>query len=372
MSVNGLTAVFNMPAALKSHGKGDDEMHQGLPPHHPRKAFLVDAYPACPPHWMRSTGRIKSYFVAVREDRGLWLDFNDCLRHTGNHVAVVVSAQGVNAITGLPCKDAALEQYRDNCPKHKKPFGADRFCPECNFKWPKQNYLCSTGTPQGGLWIDGFRTESGVVRQYVFTSNETRSVAKAILGEDRVFAIGISYFLSKEPRPQPVIRSRHLMGFTSLADDVPIGSDSITYGSSLKGVYGDVGPSGPAGTSWTSHVEYSASSNSADMMEKSICSSSVHPQKIRATSSRTQVGKARIMNAVTPVKVKNLEIAAGAKISQHIYDDPMDLTYWQQEPEGLIVINYASEEDVEKILAAGKVDLDGSKEGFVQKMPVGN
>jgi len=363
MSVNGLTAVLNLPAALKSLVQGSVEQVHGLPPHHPRRAFLVDEYPACPPHWMRSSGRVKSYFVAVKEDRGLWLDFNDCLHHTTNHAAIVVSIQGVNAITGLPCKDATLEQYRDECPKHKKPFGPDRFCAQCNFKWPKQNYLCSTGTPRGGLWIDGFRAEDGAIRQYVFTANEVRSVAKAILKADRVFAIGISFFLSKEQRPVERVVTR---GLCSLSEDTPVGGDStyftdnvlydksigthtytagpVTFASSLKFQSGNQGATGPSGPGAEAQITCNAA----------------------ATLRSAAVPRSM------PVKVKSLEIAAGAKISQMIYDDPMNLDYWQNEPEGLIVVNYAPEEDVEKIVAAGKIDVSGSDEGFMQKMPVGN
>ena len=77
-----------------------------------------------------------------------------------------------------------------------------------------------------------------------------------------------------------------------------------------------------------------------------------------------------------PVKrlasVKQLEIAAGARINQHVYDDPNDLDFWQKEPEGLIVINYCTQAEAEEIIKAGKVDLSGNKEGFLQNVPVGN
>jgi hypothetical protein len=201
MTVNNCAVGFNMPAAIKDTADG---LHN-LPPRRIRKAFLVDEYPACPEHWLRSSGRVKSYFVPILEDHGMWLDFNESMKTSEYDVAIVVSVQGVNAITGLPCKDPQLEQYRDECPKHKKAFGPDRFCKECNYKWPKQNYIASTATPEGFLWLDGFRTEDGVVRQYVLTASVLRSVAKAIVGNDRVHAVGVSFFLSKQQRPKPVI-----------------------------------------------------------------------------------------------------------------------------------------------------------------------
>jgi hypothetical protein len=82
-----------------------------------------------------------------------------------------------------------------------------------------------------------------------------------------------------------------------------------------------------------------------------------------------------IMAAVArsaPVSVKKLEIAAGARIKQMIYDDPNPLEFWNTSPEGILVINYALEVDVEQILAAGRRDLTGHRDGFLKSLPVGN
>ena len=94
MRNNEFGCGFNTPEALE----GEDAFK--LPPYAKRRAFLVDEYPACPENWMRSEGRLKSFFVAVQEDKGMWLDFNECSNHT-HHVAIVISIQGVNPITGL-------------------------------------------------------------------------------------------------------------------------------------------------------------------------------------------------------------------------------------------------------------------------------
>jgi hypothetical protein len=391
MTVNGLSVGLNMPDALKTTGEGDDEYAHGLPPYRPRRAYLVDEYPACPDNWMRSSGRIKSYFVPVLQDAGLWLDFNGCDSHA-NHTAIVVSVQGVNAITGLPCKDAQLEQYRDECPKHKEPYGPDRLCKKCNFKWPKQNYVSSTGTPSGSLWLDGFRADDGKVRQYVFTEQKLRGVAKAIIGEDRVFALGISFFLSKEPRPrvnaQP--RSHHMLsnfvGFTSTdLDDAPIGcagigdpmdadSGSVTtsWGSSVADGKAD----DCAGLSFTAGMntmkssppeKYSGSVKKRSLSDKEM-SGKISSNVMRSAASFASAGPA--IKKVTAVQ--QMEIAAGARISQHVHDDPNDLEFWQKEPEGLIIINYCSASDALKIINAGKIDLSGSKEGYLQNVPKGN
>ena len=199
MRSGNFSCGFNMPDALKG-----EEIHN-LPPYAKRMPFLVDEYPSCPDNWMRSEGTTTSYFIPVEEGKGMWLDFNNNQSHT-HHVAIVVSIQGINPVTGLPCNDAQLEQYIEECPKHKIKFGPNRYCKECDYKWPKQNYICSTGTPSGTLWLDGFRTVEGIVRQYILTEEKMRGVASNIIGKDRVFAIGISFFISpNNPTEAPII-----------------------------------------------------------------------------------------------------------------------------------------------------------------------
>jgi hypothetical protein len=359
MKVNGLSVGFNMPNALTG-----DQLHS-LPPYKPRKAFLVDEYPACPESWMRSSGRIKSYFVPIEEGKGLWLDFNDCW-NSASHVAIVVSVQGVNAVTGLPCHDPQLEQYRDECPKHKKAFGPDRLCTDCGFKWPKQNYIPSSSTPHGHLWLDGFRAEDGQVRQYVFTAQEARGVAAAIIGKDRVYALGISFFLAKQPKP-PQTTTMQSRGWHSVQED-----------GGLKGVMLCCDSGGSADM-----MSYSAPSASlgGDSLMRSLMDS---PKKsygsqvgskgitshLGSTTKARSAG--RLMSAPAPVAVKHLEVAAGARIDQTVADDTCDLDFYQKEPDGLIVINYCSEEEALRIIEAGKVDVQGSPEGFLTGIPVGN
>lgn len=352
MTVNNLSVGLNMPSALKG-----DSIHT-LPPYHRRRAFLVDEYPACPESWMRSSGRIKSYFVAVIPGNGLWLDFNQNAEHT-NHQAIVISVQGVNAITGLPCKDPQLEQYRDECPKHKTAFGADRLCKECGFKWPKQNYLSSTGQPTGQLWLDGFRAEDGVIRQYVFSEQAMRGVAAAIIGEDRVFAIGISFFLSQQPRPQEPRALGRSFASAGMMNYCGGGIETKMMDMSLDACESEV----------TSHYTSSLSKSLCDDGgAKSITKGGSGLLGSLSARSRSR-SFGSLMNAPA---VKKLEVAAGAKIDQRIYDDPNGLDFWQKEPEGLVVINYCTEEDARRIIEAGTVDVKGSPEGFLTSVPVGN
>jgi len=365
MKVNGLSVGFNMPNALTG-----DQVHS-LPPYKPRKAFLVDEYPACPESWVRSSGRIKSYFVPIEESKGLWLDFNDCW-NSASHVAIVVSVQGVNAVTGLPCHDPQLEQYRDECPKHKKAFGPDRLCTDCGFKWPKQNYIPSSSTPHGHLWLDGFRAEDGQVRQYVFTAQEARGVAAAIIGKDRVYALGISFFLAKQPKP-PQTTTMQSRGWHSINEkSLELGS----YGCSVSDMSLDDGgatkgfaaaPSASFGDFTKSLMDSPKKSYGSTVGSRGITS---HLGEY--TAKARMRGAGQLMSASAPVMVKHLEVAAGARIDQAVADDTCDLDFYQKEPDGLIVINYCSEEEALKIIEGGKVDVKGSPEGFMQGIPVGN
>lgn len=366
--------VFNMPEGLKSIGSGDSEIEHALPPHHARIPYLVDKYPACPKHWSRSEGKLMSYVVPIIEGRGMWLDFNHTLANTEMHVAIVISVQGINPVTGLQCKDTQLEQYIETCPKHSEKFGPDRFCKACNFKWPKQNYVASTGTPEGQLWLDGFRAADGVIRQYILTAEKARGVANAVIGEQRVFAIGLSFFLSKttRPKPQHVLRSSGpVYGHTwnSLMDgglkkgidpdvDVSI-SDSTTL--SFMGPIGDMGSKGVAGDKGPAGDKGFTAYYSNDAIPKGGRLISAGGQSVRS-----------LMSVTSPVSVQKAEVAAGAKIRQHIHDDPNGLDFWQPEPESILIVNYAFEADMDKILAGGTIDIEGSKEGFLQKIPVGN
>jgi len=353
MTASKCCVGLHLPPALQSVGSGEAEVAQGLPPNAPRMAFLVDEYPACPESWVRSSGRVKSYFVPVRDGRGVWLNFNDTLAYVPQHVAAVVSIQGINAVTGLPCADPALEQYIDKCPRHKEAFGPDRFCAKCNFKWPKQNYLATTGTPPGLFWLDGFRAADGVIRQYVLTAQKSRGVAQCLIGAERVFALGISFFLSKTLRPAPVVEHRYGIACTASGNHALSwsGSESLMSGESLMNGSGSL-------------MNYGGAENvTVDFM--AVSDTALYERKLSAPSRS-------IAFMAKSVQVKTLEVAAGAKVNQHIYDDPNGLDFWQTEPDGIVVINYVDEQSAEEIINAGKKDVTGSPEGFLQTLPKGN
>jgi len=155
-----------MPKAVqRQYLANGEEKAVGLPPYAARSAFPVDEYPAAPDSWMHGSASESSYFVPIVPEHGMWLDFNTNYVHT-HHIAIVPSIQGINPITGLKSDPIRLEQYKNMCPKHQAEFRQDRYCNDCNFKWPAQNYLNTVSTPHGKLWLDGFRAEDGVVRQW--------------------------------------------------------------------------------------------------------------------------------------------------------------------------------------------------------------
>jgi len=362
MKHNGFSVGLNTPNALS----GDQTFN--LPPYAPQKPFLVDKYPACPKNWMRSEGKTKSFFVPVIEGKGMWLDFNENEKHT-HHVAIVISIQGVNPITGMPCNDAHMEQYIEQCPKHKISFGPDRYCKKCNYKWPKQNYICTTGTPNGLLWIDGFRTVDGIVRQYILTKERIKGVASHIIGKDRVYAIGLSFFVSKEKKPQPS-DSDILIQTTKTCN--PIWIVPKDYYQPYQPYYyplADYYKNYPYTT--TTSIQYNMTVNQerslSNMGGGTTFSNCNSPSQIISCSNNIKT-----VYSVDPVQTKKIEIGAGANINQFIYDDPEKLEYWHDYPESIICINYCEEQNALKIIEKGEIDTEGHKEGFLKEIPVGN
>ncbi len=390
MTINGLVAELNLPAAPKDHG---NETIHVLPPYDRREAFLVDEYPACPTNWMHGSNKAASYFAAIEPQRHLWLDFTSNMYHKHN-VAIVVSVQGINPITGQQTKALRLEQYREKCPVHDLAFGVDRFCEKCNYKWPGQNYLSSvTNQP---LWIDGWRAKDGEIRGFLVTSEMIKGVASQIIGEDRVFAIGIAFYLSKVEKPQPLYQpistTQHQM------------NNIYKQMWAKKGMKGMLG--GPGGSSvgsgpgvWNTYddghkVSMAAppSSMSANMVQGQTtpdCAAldagyseddggAVSLQSLTAESPRQHTNSndslRRVMRtkSVKQVEVEKLEIAAGAKIMQDFGFDPNELSFYKDEPEGMLYLNYCTTKDLKKILEAGKKDFTNGGEGFLAELTKGN
>jgi len=367
MEINGLYAEINMPPALSGDG-----LH-ALPPHCKVQAFPVDEFPACPSNWMHGSGKASSYFVMATVDRGMWFDFTMNAGHRYD-LAIVVSVQGINPVTGKKVTQLNLEQYREKCPVHNIAFQQDRFCPECNYNWPAQNYI-STTTGQM-LWIDGFRNEKGEVRQYIITEDITRGVAAQVIGDDRVWAIGFAFYLSKEPRKTPAHFGNPSWGMNSLSLSDEYGADmsSLGYDCCTSGPSGPAGPSGAAGTYGPCGDSGSKSFSFASMQHVSSCSCS---KGAMHRSLKTGGGIIRAASMAAPrttpapmTQQKMLEIGAGARINQEIGVDPNPIDYWQAEPTGLIYCNYVDDMMFRQILKAGQRQV--KKEGALAGLKVGN
>jgi hypothetical protein len=393
----GLTV--NLPAALAGGGLF------GLPPYARVHGHRVDNYPACPEDWPRSTASMASYFIPIREGCGMWLDFNKCAAHP-HHVAIVVSIQGVNPLTGRKADKLEMERYPDDPNVEAWLRG-------------RQNYLSSVATPEGLMWIDGFRAKDGTVRQYVFAKDESRGVAAQIIGVDRVFAIGVAFFLSKEPKPPPPkVEERTTYGGMAVQD----------YGGALQdfdGVKGLLGPLGPKGTpgdwsggtvtipnssiTWTTHMgvntaQYTLTSgmtklgnitnHAGSTKAAAYCANSIpkvdgeQAFMFLAPEAAMQISRCLGQDAAAPdgnlvrkglisgqtagevwAETDRIEIAAGAEIQQELYRDTVGAEFWQAACAGIVAVSYAPVALVRKILAAGEAE---EKEGFLEGLKVGN
>lgn len=440
MKIKEFEGVLHTPRKLDQIIRNGKETPQTLPPRCAMSAYPVDSYPACPESWMNGSDIAGSYFVGVEEDKGMWLDFNPCC-NLDRDVAIVISIQGVNPITGKKTDALRLEQYKSKCPVHDVPFQQDNYCPECEFDWPDQNYLATTGTPLGNLWLDGFRRPDGTVRQYIFTAEEMKGIASQIIGKDKVYAIGIAFYYSKDKKPiansresfrsgnVTVINTEHfpksktmdmIFGGSDMiiggdvSDDYPVDDecldfyednlDSCTIESenyscdNIKINYKYMaGPCGSAGNGSTAGGSAEMGSTTSGSLcgggqSEGFTSSTGRGLNRRKGVLRSQstggivtpesangnkclvansVPRATVSSNVKPVKpTKKLEIGAGALINQKVYRDTKTIDYWEEEPAGMLYINYCDMTTLNDILEAGKIKK--KSEGFMDKLTVGS
>jgi hypothetical protein len=362
MEINGLYAEINMPPALSG------DTLNSLPPHCKVQSYSVDEFPACPENWMHGSGKASSYFVPATVNRGMWFDFTMNSNHRYD-LAIVVSVQGINPVTGKKVTQLNLEQYREKCPVHNIAFQQDRFCPECNYSWPAQNYIATTTGQM--LWIDGFRNEKGEVRQYIITEDIARGVAAQVIGDDRVWAIGFAFYLSKEPRKTPVYSRGQDWGMHSLSMDMA----SVDYDSCVSGPSGPTGPMGSVGA-YGPCGDGGCKSFSLNVASTQHVNSCSYSNGVMHRSLKTSGGVIRAASMAphtTPAPItqqKMLEIGAGARINQEIGVDPNPIDYWQSEPIGLIYCNYVDDTTYRQILKAGQRQV--KKEGALAGLKVGN
>jgi len=373
MTINGLAAEINTPTALQG-----DSLHS-LPPHAQVAAFVVDEYPACPDVWEHGSDKASSYFVSLEAGKGMWFDFTHN-QHNKYHVAIVISVQGVNPITGKPITELCLVQHQKQCPIHKVDFQQDRYCPKCNYKWPAQNYIATT-TGEIHLWLDGFRSEDGEIRQYIISEEQARGIAKQIEDRDpefkRVWAIGFAFYLSKDPKPTPPTTP------VRMASNWQVGSSTMGLGRSFTSLdsYNSRHYHAVPNTPTKSYIQSPESQNelhsNLDTPGSNSCKTTA-PVNRGSVLKRAGMGKRSIgalstapMRPIEKVVEKTkLEVGAGARINQDIGIDPNPIDFWQEEPAGMIYVNFTDPDTLKQILDAGK--RQDAIDGALNEMKVGN
>ncbi|MBI4433515.1 hypothetical protein HY632_01980 [Candidatus Uhrbacteria bacterium] len=308
-----------------------------LPPGTPAPAWRVDDFEGCPQSWGRGRDR---FFVPIPmgpdgKGPGMWYDWTHC-DMTQHDIAIMPSTTGMNPITGKKTDALRLERYDEKCPEHGVPFQTERFCPECNFRWPAQNYVA----PPNVLWWDGFRVigqdGKGDVRQFWFTDEVLRrDVGVAVLGGARVPAFGFAFFQTKEPRPVEQWREHMPKG-------VAMGGGIKAYGGTkcipesfgmLDG--GDL-------------ESYGAMRGGG--MERTL---SMNVPEVRRAAVERDVG-----------------VAAGSRIDQNLVSDPKPLSAWRDEPSAVITVQFVPEDVARQILQGSRRDTIGDREGALGKLRI--
>jgi len=340
-----------------------DRVH-GLPPGLPVPVFPIAALPAAPEGWGRAAG---TYVCPVAPDWGLWFDFtmNDPL-----NTAILPSIKGMNPITGQKINTIDLEQYKDKCPIHGCDLSHERYCEECGYKLPPQNYICTAP-----LWWDGFRQPDGSVRQFFFSEEEERDVASAVIGKkNTVPAFGFAFFKPKNPR---VMAKEELTRGGIVLDDC---GDDATYG-------GAMGASAGANETFSKPVFFSPMHTPDNWKNATIkqvletdegrtlmAQSMTEPlrKSVNYSSDEISVKSSKDLEAKNILRNKSVSVGAGAKIDQELQQDTLDMKDWNEEASGIIRLYFVFEPQFTKMLREGGIkDIVGNKVGYLDGVPVG-
>lgn len=351
MSVNGLSVAVHHPISNPNRGKS-------LAPSDLHFTHKVAEYKEVPEKWPQAAANEGSFFFGVSPDREYWFDFRG-MNHHSHFVAVVISVQRVNAVSGRKVDDIHLEQYKNNCPKHDVPFEGDRYCPMCSYKWPAQNYVTNAAgaKSQSEFWLDGWRSQEGEIRQFVFTDVEAGlGVAQQLIGEERSVAIGFAIYLSKEPKPV-VLHPEVLRRSASLFMSAPVTHNASTLGhkrmgsmSGSKSVHPSYGNLEAFGGD-----DQVFGSNPADPADVAMSLNSADRGMNLESAPVPQIG--------TPVQQ---EVSHGRAVEQQVHQDPNDLSFWQDLPAAVIMLTPAPNDWVFTVTRNGPtVDLTKGGLGFL-------
>ena len=328
--------VGNFKARLMRARRLKGESVFGLPPGEAVEVLPIGALPGCPESWVRAAG---TYVCPVSTDWGLWFDWT---MNDSYNTAIIPSVKGMNPITGQKIEHIGMEQYRDKCPIHSTEFSHERYCKECDYKWPAQNYVCYPDT----LWWDGFRAPDGSVRQFFFTEDEKRDIASLVMGkENTVPAFGFVFYSTKNPRNiQPPQTVRMNYG--------PWGKSLKKYASSGTGYASSAG-NAMSSPVITHHVaNYSGDDAVFSCEEK--------------TGANMDMLRSRNM------EVKDVSVGGGARIDQKLSPDPLALDAWTEKESGLIRLYFVFEEQFKQIVKKGGIiDISGTDEGYLSGLPLG-
>jgi hypothetical protein len=327
--------------------------------------------------------------VPVRPDKGLWFNWRD---NSEINTAIIPTVKGCNPITGVQTSGFHLEKYETKCPKHGCDFLAERFCPECNYKWPDRNYVSMSPS-----WWDGFRADDGSVRQFFFSEDELRDIATHMIGkENTVPAFGFAFYSPKEPRIEQI---GALRGVTCCSGDVLYESNQPQHmhvylsNSAPATAYSAV----PCAASFCCESNFSETSLGAETVldaksksggikrsgrgfSKSLSKSAdlIRQQKdydlnhVPISDGGMDESLYLSERSVEPSKpVKEVSIGAGAKIRQTLNPDSYPLDSWHETPDAVMTIYFVFQEKFEELKAGGLRDLEGVKNGMLQGLPVG-
>lgn len=330
-----------------------DTVH-GLPPGRPLPVYMVDDFKEVPESWMKGPG---VFVVPVKPNKGLWFDWTN---NSKVNTAVIPTVKGCNPITGMQTSGFHMERYEEKCPKHNKPFKAERFCEECGYKWPFGNYVAAPNI----LWFDGFRSDDGSVRQFFFTEEELRDVATHMIGkENTVPAFGFAFYRPKEMREEH--SSSRLFSVSSATSWVytSSGSDGLYSSCPDMGSYSMKGLSAGS-TPTASPAVYACNAGGSLLASSSVGGGTPKvPEKHYMKSMAADQIRCR--------QVAEVSVGAGAKIAQDLAQDPYALDTWKDTPDAAMTIYFVFEEVLKEMMSKGMNDFTGKPEGMLAGIPVG-
>jgi hypothetical protein len=413
--VLGFSVAPNMGRVMEANGHYASIMraeralkdNSGLPPGIPIPVMPVDYLKSRPNFWIGGQG---SYVCPIESDWALWFNWT----MNGNNISILTSVKGMNPITGQRVAGYELEQYKNKCPIHDIEFKHGKFCPECNFKWPDQNYI----TDPNPYFLDGFRAADGTVHQFYFTEDMAKSIPELVIGkEDTIPGFGFCFYSLKNSKNDYEGGNRIKNKFPKEA--YQNGSGIIRSMSSRSDVMyrsGRSGCSSGAGMSMDMDSErscyYSAGSDPVRGVgfrdEVKLMSSGpiecagapgefktsggpISAMNVCSTDSLGSIGAGTVTptsGIIIPDSSKSHEsirsrstrrkstaevgIGAGAKIQQNFEGDNRSVTDWNDKPAGVIRLYFVFREQFEKYVAGGLNDLTGTKQGYLDALPVGS